>query len=95
MHNNQLDNDRNEKTHLEHKLFMDTQKAEDEEAKKRHDLEVSLVGTLKQKKETELEELKQGLEQIDRDFLAMKDYQAALAETAELREKIEQAKVKI
>lgn len=35
------------------------------------------------------------MEQIDRDFLAMKDYQSALAETAELRDKIELAKVKI
>ena len=54
---------------------------------------MDLVINLKNRKEKELAEQKAIQAQIEKDFLAMKDYQNALKETAELREKIEAAKV--
>lgn len=50
---------------------------------------------LKNRKLKEKESLEKDLDKIVKDFLAMNDYQKSLAETAELREKIEQAKVTI
>ena len=67
----------------------------DAEYLNRHDLEVKLVTGLKDRKEKELKQLIADSEQIKKDFLAMKDYQNALAETADLRQKIEEAKVQI
>ncbi len=84
-----------ESTHLSHKLHQDKEKAFDEEHKNRHDLEVKLVGALKEKKTAEKVALEKDLDQIEKDFLAKAEYQNALKETAELREKIFNAKVKI
>lgn len=84
-----------EEIHKEHKIHQDSEKKNDEEAKARHIQEVELMTTLKTRKEKEKADLEKELAQIEKDFLAMKDYQNALAETADLREKIEQAKVKI
>lgn len=48
---------------------------------------------LKARKQKEKEGLEKDLAQIVKDFLAKKEYQDALAETAKLREKIEEDKV--
>lgn len=87
--------DQSELTHLEHKLHQDREKAFDEEALNRHELEVKLVTALKTQKEGEKNALETEKKKIESDFLAKTDYQNALKETKELREKIEQAKVKI
>ena len=60
----QLNNeaDGQERTHFEHKMHIDKEKASDEEALKRHESQIALEGALKERKETELEGLKQGLE---------------------------------
>ena len=85
--------DRNEQTHLEHKLHQDKEVAFCGEAQHRHDLEVRLVTDLKTRKEKERDDLDADLKKIENDFLAKADYQNALKETAELRLKIEEAKV--
>ena len=54
-----------------------------------------MVTTLKTRKEEEEKGLDADLEKIENDFLAKTDYQNALKETAELRQKIEEAKVQI
>ena len=84
-----------ETTHFEHKIHQDKERAFDEEYKKRHDLEVTLVTDLKTKKTTERNQLDTDLDKIEKDFLAMREYQDALAETDKLREKIEADKVQI
>ena len=61
----------------------------------RHDLEVRLVTELKTRKQKEFDELEAALDKIEKDFLAKTDYQNALKETRELREKIEACKVQI
>jgi len=48
---------------------------------------------LKTRKEKERDDLNADLKKIENDFLAKADYQNALKETAELRLKIEEAKV--
>ena len=83
-----------EKIHYEHKLIGDNEKAFDKEGKERHDQEIDLYTELKKRKEKELADLKAALVQLEKDFNAMKEYQNALAETEELRNKIEAAKVK-
>ena len=50
---------------------------------------------MKTRKEKERDDLVADLKKIENDFLAKTDYQNALKETAELREKIEEAKVQI
>lgn len=50
---------------------------------------------LKNRKIKEKQDLEKDLAQIEKDFLAMKDYQNALSETAKLRQQIEDAKVKV
>ena len=87
--------DRNEQTHFEHKLHQDKEVAFGEQGQIRHDLEVKLVTALKTRKEEEEKGLENDLAKIKADFLAKVDYQAALKETRELREKIEEAKVQI
>ena len=84
-----------ETTHFEHKIHQDKERAFDEEFKKRHDLEVDLTTGLRTKKTKERDGLKADLDKIERDFLAMREYQDALAETERLREQIEAAKVQI
>ena len=86
---------RQEKTHYEHKIHQDKEAAFDEEGRQRHDQEVDLYTVLKTKKEKELADLNAALIKLEKDFAAMKDYQNALAETAELRAKIEAAKVRV
>jgi len=88
-------NYQNETMHYEHKIHQDKEKAFDEEAMSRHNLEVKLVTELKTKKTKAKTELDQSQEQIKKDFLAMKEYQDFLAEEKKLREEIEAAKVKI
>ena len=61
----------------------------------RHKHEVELLKALSLKKEAEMANLLAQLEQVEKDFLAMSDYQNALSETAELKEKIEFARVKV
>ena len=61
----------------------------------RHKHEVELLKALSLKKEAEMANLLAQLEQVEKDFLAMSDYQNALSETAELKEKIESARVKV
>ena len=80
---------------MEHKLHQDKEKAFDEEGKARHDKEVKLVTDLRTRKEEEKTGLETDLQNIEKEFLAKTDYQNALKESAELREKIEEAKVKI
>ena len=82
-----------EDTHKSHKIQQDGEKAADEEHKARHDQEVQLMTDLKTKKTKEKEGLEKDLAQIEKDFLAKKEYQDALAETAKLRQKIEEDKV--
>lgn len=72
-----------------------SEKMGDEEHKARHDQEVQLMTDLKNRKIKEKEDLEKDLAQIEKDFLAMKDYQNALSETAKLRQQIEDAKVKV
>lgn len=88
-------NHNNETIHYEHKMHQDKEKAFDEEAMNRHNLEVKLVTDLKDRKDLAKKELEQALAQIEKDFLAMKEYQDALAEERKLREEIEAAKVQI
>ena len=83
-----------EQTHYNHKLYSDKETAFESEAQQRHDQEVELYTALKTKKQKELDDLKVALAKLEKDFLAMKDYQNALAETEELRQKIEDMKVK-
>ena len=83
-----------EQTHYNHKLYSDKETAFESEAQQRHDQEVELYTALKTKKQKELDDLKAALAKLEKDFLAMKDYQNALAETEELRQKIEDMKVK-
>ena len=83
-----------EQTHYNHKLYSDKETAFESEAQQRHDQEVELYTALKIKKQKELDDLKAALAKLEKDFLAMKDYQNALAETEELRQKIEDMKVK-
>ena len=85
--------DKTERTHYEHKIFNDKETAFDSEGQQRHNQEVELYTALKTKKQKELDDLKAALLKIEKDFLAMKEYQNALAETEELRNKIEDAKV--
>lgn len=80
---------------MEHKLHQDREKAFDLEAHHRHELEVKLVTALKTQKEAEKLALETEKQKIIDDFLAKTDYQNSLAETKELREKIEAAKVRI
>ena len=54
---------------------------------------MGLIGDLKAKKEKELADLKKDAAQIEKQFQSMKDYQNALQETVQLREKIEAAKI--
>lgn len=58
-------------------------------------MEMELLLELKAKKEKEDAENEKALIKIKQDFEQMRDYQNALKETAELREKIEKAKVKV
>ena len=60
--------DKNEQTHLEHKLHQDKEKAFDEEAKARHDKEVTLVTDLRTRKEEEKTGLETDLENIEKEF---------------------------
>lgn len=87
--------DRNEQTHLEHKLHQDKEVAFAGESQHRHDLETKLVSELKTRKTSEKDGLNGDLTKIENDFLAKTDYQNALKESAELRQKIEEAKVQI
>ena len=80
---------------LEHKLHQDMTNASDEQLELRHDLEVQLLEELKAKKEKEDAENKAALLKIQQDFEKMRDYQNALKETADLREKTEENKVKV
>ena len=82
-----------EDTHKSHKIQQESEKRGDEEHKARHDQEVQLMTDLKARKTEEKKALKKDLEQIVKAFEAKKEYQDALAETAKLREKIEQDKV--
>ena len=84
-----------EKTHYEHKIFNDKDVAFTNEGQQRHDQEVELYTALKARKEKELADLKAALAQIEKDFNAMREYQNALAETEQLRNKIEAAKIKV
>ena len=83
------------RTHFENKMSQDYEVAFDDVATSRHDKEVLLVTTLKEKKQKEVDDLKAAIAQIEKDFLAMKDYQNAMAETAKLRDKIEKDKVRV
>lgn len=80
---------------LEHKLHQDMTNASDEQLELRHNLEVQLLEELKAKKEKEDAENKAALLKIQQDFEKMRDYQNALKETADLREKTEENKVKV
>ena len=60
--------DKNEQTHLEHKLHQDKEKAFDEESKARHDKEVTLVTDLRTRKEEEKTGLETDLENIEKEF---------------------------
>ena len=82
-----------EDTHKSHKIQQEEEKTGDEENKARHDQEVKLMTDLKTRKQKEKTDLEKDLAQIEKDFLAKKEYQDALAETAKLREKIEADKV--
>ena len=82
-----------EDTHKSHKIQQEEEKRSDEEHKARHDQEVDLMTDLKTRKQKEKDGLEKDLAQIEKDFLAKKEYQDALAETAKLREKIEADKV--
>ena len=84
-----------EDTHKQHKIMQTSEKRGDEEHKARHDQEVQLMTDLKNRKIKEKQDLEKDLAQIEKDFLAMKDYQNALSETAKLRQQIEDAKVKV
>ena len=84
-----------ERTHYEHKIFNDKDVAFTNEGQQRHDQEVELYTALKARKEKELADLKAALAQIEKDFNAMREYQNALAETEQLRNKIEAAKIKV
>lgn len=63
-------------------MYRDIETAFDTEALTRHDLEVKLVSELKAKKEAEKMDLEAKLDQVEKDFLANKEYQGALAEEA-------------
>ena len=63
-----------ETTHFEHRTHQDIESANDEEAKNRHDLEVSLVTALKEKKQKEKSDLEADLVNIDKEFKAKKEY---------------------
>ena len=82
-----------EQTHYNHKLYNDKESACESEAQQRHTQEVELYTALKVRKQKELDDLKAALIKLEKDFLAMRDYQNALAETEELRQKIEDMKV--
>lgn len=90
---NELDKTAN--TRFDHKMIIDKDAAFEEIMKKRHDLECKELRELIVKKKASVEELKQGQEKYEADWLAHKDLQDAIKETNELREAIEKAKVEI
>lgn len=59
---------------MEHKLHQDRDKAFDEEHKSRHDKEVTLVTDLRTRKTDEKTQLETDLDNIEKEFLAKKDY---------------------
>lgn len=67
-------NAHNEQIHYEHKIHQDKEKAFEEEAKNRHDLEVRLVTELKERKIAAKKEVQTNQEQIEKDFQSMKEY---------------------
>ena len=86
---------RAETVHFDNKMKQDGDEAREEVFKYRHDHEVELLTGQLDKKKEEHATVKAGLVQVEKDFLAMIDYQNALKETNELNERIEAAKVQI
>lgn len=81
--------------HYNNTMYLQKDERNEVEMKRRHDQEQALNTNLITKKSSEKEGLLGDLDNLNQQYLAMAELQASIAEAASLREKIEDAKVKI